>query len=157
MSVRSLILFGREPVQGASAWFDDLSNLQAASFLLALMTGMLAAAGGLLVATRMLGPTPAPARSTSVAAEYAPAAELPRSAPNLLLTERGGPDLRAATLVSTVNLRAEPTTSSPSLVVLQAHTDLVLLGDTAQTGNALWQHVRTEDEQEGWIIATAID
>jgi hypothetical protein len=32
-----------------------------------------------------------------------------------------------------------------------------LLGETAISDNATWQHVRTLDGREGWIIDTALE
>ena len=91
------------------------------------------------------------APSAPAAAERAVAATSPQP-------ERDEPVLtRASVLLSTANLRAEPTASSRSLAVLPARTDLVLLGETAQTGTTLWEHVRTQDAREGWVIATALD
>jgi hypothetical protein len=64
---------------------------------------------------------------------------------------------RAHTLPPGVNLRARPTTSAPALATLPANTQVVLVGETAFGDNAIWQHVRTEDGREGWIINSALE
>jgi Bacterial SH3 domain len=151
-------------LEKASVWFDELSNLQAASFLVGLLCTMLGIAACLIVASMMLEPAPiitvsAPSAAPAPAPAVSAPAEAPeRTVPLSVQIERTESALsRAAIVASTVNLRAEPSTASRSLAVLPAHTDLMLLGDTAQAGSTLWQHVRTDDEREGWIIGTALD
>lgn len=136
-------------MQNAWSRFDELSNVQTASFLLALLVAMLGTAACLLVISVALIPAPLPRQPVPSATE-APS----RTA---LQVERSDPVLaRALTLPSTVHLRAEPTTAAQSLAALPQHTELELLDDPGSE-HAVWRHVRTKDGREGWIIATALD
>jgi Bacterial SH3 domain len=137
-------------MQNALARFDELSNVQTASFLLVLLVAMTGTAVCLLVAAVALVPAPSVAEASPPAVIDAPV----RIAPTV---ERSEPPVqRAVTVASTVHLRAEPTTSAQSLAILPRDTELELL-DTAGGELAVWRNVRTRDGREGWIIATALD
>jgi uncharacterized protein YgiM (DUF1202 family) len=143
-------------VQNTSSWFDNLSNVQAASLLSAGLMVMLAAAACLLLVSVRLAPTtplPPSAPPGDGAARVGRQADRVGSA---LPLAQESDVARAVTLASTVNLRAEPTTSSPSLAVLRERTELELLDVDAGAEEVVWRHVRTGDGQEGWIIATAV-
>lgn len=147
---RSHVFMNPAGVQQALARFDELSNFQAASLLMAVLLGMLATAICLLVGARLLVPAPPPSQTATVAPLQGPppAPQVQRAAPARL---------RAVTVPPSVNLRAEPTTAAQSLAVLPQHTELELLGDDDGDHSASWRHVRTDDGREGWIIVTALD
>lgn len=136
-------------MQNAWSRFDELSNVQTASFLLALLVAMLGTAVCLLVVSLALIPAPLPRQPAPAAAE-APL----RTARQVEVSEPAPP--RAVTLPSTVHLRAEPTTAAQSLAALPRYTELELLDDPGSE-YAVWRNVRTKDGREGWIIATALD
>jgi hypothetical protein len=154
------------------ARFDGLSNLQTVGFVSALVLGMVATAAFLLVASvpRLAGnPTPAigvnPALGRPTLAPAAarsaipPVGAVPPVDP-LLPSHRPSPATtqQAVQAVSlAVNLRAEPRMTSRLLTTLPAASELWLVGESAREGDATWQHVRTMDGREGWIIASALD
>jgi hypothetical protein len=137
-------------MQNAWTRFDQLSNLQTASFLLGLLVALTGAAVSLIIVSASLAPAPRVVQPEPAAVVEAPvriAARVERSEPVVQ---------RAVTLPATVHLRAEPTTSAQSLAVLPRDTELELLDD-ASAEYALWRNVRTTDGREGWIIATALE
>lgn len=75
-----------------------------------------------------------------------------RGALLVLLTVICSSSVRAqeATTNRTVNLRRDPSTSSPILEHLPTSTRLVLLDTSPDSG---FYHVRTEDDRVGWIFA----
>jgi uncharacterized protein YgiM (DUF1202 family) len=129
-------------------WFDSLSNLQTASFLSAMVLGMLLLAAGLLAASLLPPPRSQPA-STLVAPP--PAVQVSPPSPTV-------PQLvRAHTVPAAVNLRAEPTTNALLISTLPSGTEVTLLGDTATEDDATWNHVRLADGRVGWIIGSALE
>jgi hypothetical protein len=139
-------------VQNAIARFDELSNVQTASFLLAILIVLTGSAVCLLIAARALVPA-----SSLPAASAPPRAASEGSVLVVPPVERNEPSVqRAVTVASTVHLRAEPTTSAQSLAILPRDTEIELL-DAAGGELAVWRNVRTQDGREGWIIATALD
>jgi SH3-like domain-containing protein len=64
---------------------------------------------------------------------------------------------RAHTVPVGVNLRPEPSTRAPSLATLSADTEVMVLGETVQGDDGIWQRVRTEDGRDGWIIDSALE
>jgi Bacterial SH3 domain len=55
-----------------------------------------------------------------------------------------------ATSNRNANLRRDPTTSSPVITLLQKGSRLTLVDDSPDSG---FYHVRTEDDQVGWVFA----
>jgi hypothetical protein len=95
-------------------------------------------------------PTSPPATAAPTAAPTtAPAAE-PAAPP----TKRGGP---VATGGPGARLRAAPTTSSETLVVLKDETPVVDLGESRQAEGRTWVHVRANSGQEGWLDVTVLE
>ena len=58
-----------------------------------------------------------------------------------------------ATTNRNANLRRDPSTGSPILVLLQKDARLTLVDATADSG---FYHVRTEDDQVGWVYAALV-
>jgi hypothetical protein len=58
-----------------------------------------------------------------------------------------------ATTNRNANLRRDPSTGSPILVLLHKHARLTLVDATADSG---FYHVRTEDDQVGWVYAALV-
>ncbi len=139
-------------MQKTWTWFDGLNDLQTTSLLLVVLIGMLAAATSLFAASVELRPRLAAPPALSLQ----PAVERP------LAVERQVDPIapvspHTATLLSTANLRAEPTTSARSLATLPQRTELEVLDGDGDVEDVVWRHVRTRDGREGWIIATALD
>ena len=138
-------------MQQAWARFDQLGNLQTAVLLMTLLLVLVGASAGLLAGSAALLPAASAAESSAPPARVAPRI--------LLAPQPEAPPVvhaRAVTVASSVFLRSEPTTASESLGALPRHTELELLGDDEVAGAAVWRHVRTDDEREGWVIGTAL-
>lgn len=136
-------------MQKTWTWFDGLSDFQTTSFLLVVLIGMLAAATSLFAVS--VERRPAAPSALSAQAPERPVVVERRIEP----IEPVSP--RMATLLSTANLRTEPTTSARSLAALPQRTALELLDGDGDAENVVWRHVRTPDGLEGWVIATAVD
>ena len=134
-------------------WFDELSNLQTACCLSAMVLGLAIAV--VLLFAAGIAPAGRAAPSAVAVAPSVAAVDPARLVISATPTASGW--ARAHTLPPGVNLRARPTTSAPTLATLPANTPVLLLGETAFGDNATWQHVRTEDGRDGWIIDSALE
>jgi hypothetical protein len=143
----------RSPLRRAWSWFDGLSDLQTACCLSAVLL-VLGVTSLLLLArsAALVASSPPPTVVAAAGNPRPPAqvASIPTPAP---------PGWTRAHTVSPlgVNLRAGATISAPTLATLPVDTEVLLLGETAISDNATWQHVRTLDGREGWIIDTALE
>ena len=133
------------------AWFDTLSNLQAAGFLLLLLLVMSAVATCLLIGSASLRPV-AVARIQTVSEPPALLSNVDSNKPEYTDVTH----VRVVTVAPSVNLRAEPTTAAQPVITLAQHTELELVGDDEISSGTLWRHVRTDDGREGWVIGTAL-
>jgi hypothetical protein len=132
--------------------FDQLGNLQTALVLTASLVLMLGASVGLLASSAVL----MPAASASPADVTSPTPAAPRISVPAAQPSPPVVHARAVTIAPSVYLRSEPTTASESLALLPRRTGVDLLGDDEVEGAAVWRHVRTDDDREGWIIGTAL-
>jgi hypothetical protein len=140
----------RRIIRRAWRWFDRLTDLQTAALLSTMLVGLTCLSLALLAAnlTPRTAAPPAP-EVAAVAVPTAAPAPTPTTAPR---------PTRARTVpVIGVNLRAGPTTSAALLATLPSSTGVWLMGETARSDDFVWQHVRTEDGRDGWVIGSALE
>ncbi|HZT09216.1 MAG TPA: SH3 domain-containing protein [Chloroflexota bacterium] len=136
------------PFQRAWNWFDRLGDLQTAALLVFAVIGL----GCLSVPLFSIGlsePTYSATPVETIRAAASPAA--PFATPTAQV------EVRAKTAPIGVNLRRAPSPKAALIVTLPPSTEVEILGDPTPGDDGLWQHVRTGDGLDGWMIASALE